>query len=116
MSRTSRVHALARSLARLLPGVESLLPHRPLASASASNDAVLPARISLLSVVRETGGKRYMAVEEIEGEWADCAWIESGLRRTGRFRIASLEVVPALGVDDHLWRQAFRAARHQKVG
>lgn len=78
---------------------------------------MLPARISLLSVVRECGGQRYMAVEQIEGEWADCAWIDpAGLRRTARFRIASLEVVPALGLDDHLWRQAFRAARHQKVG
>lgn len=93
----------------------ALLPHRARATAAAPEGAV-HARISLLSVVKEAGGQRYMAVEQIEGEWADCAWIESGVRRTARFRITSLEVVPALGIDDHLWRQAFRAARHQKVG
>lgn len=57
-----------------------------------------------------------MAVEQILGDWADCAWFEGSERVTRRFRIASLEVVPALGADDQRWREAFRAATHKKVG
>jgi hypothetical protein len=73
-------------------------------------------RISLLSVVRERGHDRYMAVEQILGDRADCAWFEGSERVTRRFPIASLEVVPALGADDERWREAFRAATHKKVG
>jgi len=57
-----------------------------------------------------------MAVEQILGDWADCAWFEGSERVTRRFRIASLEIVPALGADDQRWREAFRAATHKKSG
>ena len=57
-----------------------------------------------------------MAVEQILGDAADCAWFEGGERRTRRFPLRSLEVVPALGADDQRWREAFRAASHKKVG
>ena len=73
-------------------------------------------RISLLSVVREKTGGRLMGVEQIEGPWADCAWIEHGLRQKRRFSLKALEVVPALTDDEYRWREAFRAASHQKVG
>ena len=81
-------------------------------------DSNLPplARVSLLSVVRQRNGTRYMAVEQIEDGWADCAWFEYGTRRTHRFPVSELEVVPALGADDALWRAAFRAANHRKIG
>lgn len=72
--------------------------------------------LSLLSVVRERGRDRYMAVEQILGDWADCAWFEGNERITRRFPVASLEVIPALGADDQRWREAFRAASHKKVG
>lgn len=74
-------------------------------------------RISLLSVVRERkGGPRLMGVEQIEGTWADCAWIEHGMRQKRRFSLSALEVVPALTDDEYRWREAFRAASHHKVG
>ena len=57
-----------------------------------------------------------MAVEQILGEAADCAWFEGRERRTRKFPLAALEVVPALGADDERWREAFRAATHKRVG
>jgi len=73
-------------------------------------------KISLLSVVREKDGERYMAVDQIVGDWAECAWMESGTRQSRRFRLDALEVVPAAGIDDRQWREAFRAASHARVG
>jgi hypothetical protein len=69
-----------------------------------------------LSVVREKGRDRYMAVEQILGQHADFAWFDGKERSTHRFPIASLEVVPALGADDQRWREAFRAATHNRIG
>lgn len=73
-------------------------------------------RISLLSVVRLKSGGRYMAVNGIDGPWADCAWFADGVRQSARFRIDDLEVVSALDADDALWREAFRAADHKRIG
>lgn len=73
-------------------------------------------KISLLSVVREKGSGRYMAVDQILGEWADCAWFEAGARQTRRMRLSDLEIVPAPGLNDQLWREAFRAASQKRVG
>lgn len=72
--------------------------------------------LSLLSVVKQKHGSRYMAVEQIFDGLAECAWVEAGLRRTARFPLSELEVVPALGPDDAMWREAFRAGNHRKVG
>lgn len=71
---------------------------------------------SLLSVVRSRRGGRYMAVDQIVGERAQCAWIDAGLKRTAWYDLADLEVVPALGPEDERWREAFRAGDHRKVG
>lgn len=72
-------------------------------------------KISLLSVVKEKNGQRYMAVEQIVGEWVDCAWFENGLRQTQRFPLKVLEVVPALGSDQIQWIDALRAGTHVRV-
>ena len=114
------LHSIQISLARLVAGCTALLSdsHRATEQSSLPADAgdAASARISLLSVVKQRGGRQYMAVEEITGDEALCAWIEGGLRRTATFPVRSLEVVPVLGRDDHLWREAFRAASHRKVG
>jgi len=114
------LQSLQTSLARLVAGCTALLSDSPRATEQSSLPAdagdASSARISLLSVVKQRGGRQYMAVEEIDGEDALCAWIEGGLRRTASFPVRSLEVVPVLGRDDHLWREAFRAASHRKVG
>lgn len=114
------LHSIQTSLARLVAGCTALLSDSPRGAEQSSLPAdaadTASARISLLSVVKQRGGRQYMAVEEIAGEEALCAWIEGGLRRTATFPVRSLEVVPVLGRDDHLWREAFRAASHRKVG
>jgi hypothetical protein len=75
-------------------------------------------RLSLLSVVRCRRSRRFMAVDEIEGDTVVCAWVEGGIRRTASFNPRELEVVPAVlqGPDEHAWREAFRAASHRKIG
>lgn len=114
------LQSLQTSLARLVAGCTALLSDSPRTTEQSSLPAdagdSVSARISLLSVVKQRGGRQYMAVEEISGDQALCAWIEGGLRRTASFPVRSLEVVPVLGRDDHLWREAFRAASHRKVG
>ena len=114
------LHSIQISLARLVAGCTALLSdsHRATEQSSLPADAgdAASARISLLSVVKQRGGRQYMAVEEITGDEAICAWIAGGIRRTATFPVRSLEVVPVLGRDDHLWREAFRAASHRKVG
>ena len=91
--------------------------HRILQKEEGATTAEPAARISLLSVVREKrGSRRLMGVEQIEGPWADCAWIEHGTRQRRRFSLNALEVVPALTDDEYRWREAFRAASHHKVG
>jgi hypothetical protein len=57
-----------------------------------------------------------MAVEHIDGGSVECAWIEAGIRQTGRFPVTSLEVVSALDCDDAKWREAFRAGTNRKIG
>ena len=114
------LQSLQTSLARLVAGCTALLSDSPRTTEQSSLPAdagdSVSARISLLSVVKQRGGRQYMAVEEISGDQALCAWIEGGLRRTASFPVRSLEIVPVLGRDDHLWREAFRAASHRKVG
>jgi hypothetical protein len=114
------LHSLQISIARLVAGCTALLSDSPRATEQSSLPAdagdSVSTRISLLSVVKQRGGRHYMAVEELTGDQAVCAWIEGGLRRTASFPVRSLEVVPVLGRDDHLWREAFRAASHRKVG
>lgn len=73
-------------------------------------------RISLLSVVREIGRDRYMAVDCIVGEIVECVWIEAGIRQTGRFPAELLEVIPTVGSDDQRWRDAFRAGTNTRIG
>jgi len=113
MQRAGRIFSFGAALGRVFAWLH------PQSGAYGSEHATDPPgqpRISLLSVVREKNGKRYMAVDQIEGTLADCVWLEGGLRKRRQFPLRSLEVVPALGADDHLWREAFRAATHRKVG
>ncbi|MBC5783916.1 hypothetical protein H8N03_13250 [Ramlibacter sp. USB13] len=72
--------------------------------------------VSLLNVVRPRRGGRYMAVDQIVGDRAECAWVDGGVKRTGWYALSELEVVPALGPEDARWREAFRAGNHRKVG
>lgn len=102
----------------LLPGLSAWLDRlaRRLAPRPVDDDDTPPSHLSLLSVVRPRGGGRYMAVNQIVGERAECAWIDMGFRRTAWFELSDLEVVPALGPEDARWREAFRAGDHRKVG
>jgi hypothetical protein len=73
----------------------------------------MPKKVSLGSVVRQKGERRYMGVRSLsaDGLTVVCAWLESGkVLRTGTFAIEDIEVVPAMGADEFLWREAFRAA------
>lgn len=73
----------------------------------------MPKIIGRGSVVRQKGERRYMGVRSLDADGATvtCAWLESGkVLRTGTFAIADIEVVPAMGADEFLWREAFRAA------
>jgi hypothetical protein len=73
----------------------------------------MPQKIGLGSVVRKKGEGRYMGVQHVasDGLTATCAWLESGkVLRTGSFAVDELEVVPAMGADEFLWHEAFRAA------
>jgi hypothetical protein len=111
----SAVQHLRQVLHRISPGLLAALRGEDAYRSMA--EPVRPEnRISLLSVVREKSGGRLMGVEQIEGAWADCAWIEHGMRQKRRFSLNALEVVPALTGDEYRWREAFRAASHQKVG
>ena len=93
--------------------VRRLAAHRARPAAPDSDPA---SHLSLLSVVKQKRGTRYMAVDQILGEWAECAWVEAGLRRKAWFAVSELEVVPALGPDDANWRAAFRAGDNRRVG
>ena len=79
-------------------------------------DSESGSHVSLLNVVRPKHGGRYMAVDQILGDHAECAWIDGGVKRTAWYPLADLEVVPALGPEDARWREAFRAGNHRKVG
>ena len=72
--------------------------------------------VSLLNVVRAKRGGRFMAVDQILGDRAECAWVDGGVKRTAWYALEDLEVVPALGPEDARWREAFRAGNHRKVG
>ena len=102
----------------LLPGLSAWLDRLVRRAAPRPGEAVdtRPSHLSLLSVVRPRRGGRYMAVNQIVGERAECAWIAEGFRHTAWYELAELEVVPALGPEDALWREAFRAGDHRKVG
>lgn len=113
MQRAGRISSFGSALGRVLAWLNPQPGHY---GAEHGSDTAGQPRISLLSVVREKNGKRYMAVDQINGTSADCVWLEGGLRKRRQFPLQSLEVVPALGADDHLWREAFRAATHRKVG
>lgn len=113
MQRAGRYFSFGSALGRVFAWLN---PQSGAGDAEHEFDAGEHPRISLLSVVREKNGKRYMAVDQINGNSADCVWLEGGLRKRRQFPLHALEVVPALGADDHLWREAFRAATHKKVG
>lgn len=57
-----------------------------------------------------------MAVDRIQGGWADCAWFEQGVRKIHPFQLDRLEPVSAVEADPTEWLDAFRAASHTKVG